>query len=378
MNNDFAPSCSRLIGEYWVLWYAISNSYSVVDTTFKTLLDLYFSAKSDESFIKNFSNNKNGVNTPSDILDTVGLYLEDCNKTHVTPNDYNCNFESSQRNIRKLYLINGKIIEVYYDSESVLKTIHPSLAYLTTLDQQKPVITFDIYLKDEHLHLFENEQLITRAPKRDYHRIQGKFIMLLLCAIYEKGENDWLGTLHGSTVTDDKSSILFLGKSGRGKSTLCALLSVNGFNLLADDVSPILSKDGHIYYNPLAISIKKGAFDVLKQEITGFETIPTIEFNKAKGAIKYVPCEVPKDTHYPCKAAILVNYKENEEMSLKNISIKTLLETLVPDSWLSSNPQHAKQFLDWLEGIEMYELTYSDTQSVITKISELFNRFSKN
>ena len=95
--------------------------------------------------------------------------------------------------------------------------------------------------------------------------MQGKFIMQLLCTIHDKEEKDWISTFHGSTITDGNSSILFVGESGKGKSTLCALLTANGFDLLADDVSPLLSHNKCIYHNPSAISIKEGAINVLQQ-----------------------------------------------------------------------------------------------------------------
>ena len=85
-----------------------------------------------------------------------------------------------------------------------------------------------------------------------------------------------------------------------------------------------------------------------------------------------------KKDHYPCDAIILVNYKHKSETLLESVSIKTLLETLIPDSWLSPNPLHAKQFLDWLETLEIYKLTYSDTQSVTKTVSKLFKHLNKN
>jgi len=48
------------------------------------------------------------------------------------------------------------------------------------------------------------------------------------------------------------------------------------------------------------------------------------------------------------------------------------LETLIPESWLSPNPKHAKQFLDWLQTLAFYEITYSDTESVLKEIKTIF------
>lgn len=366
-----------MYGEYWVLWYAASNSYSIIDSSFKTLLDFYLKSDTVDAFKAKVSVD-NPVSNPYTIAETICNYLEDCNKSPSPPKVKPIVIDTSNRRILRQYVILGKTIQIYFDSELVLKTIHPTLAHLSTGPIEFVHTAFDIYLKDEQLYLFKDEQLISCVPKKEYHLIQGKFIMQLLCAIHEKEEADWIGTFHGSTITNGESSILFVGESGKGKSTLCALLCANGFDLLADDVSPMLSKDKNIYHNPSAISIKEGAFNVLQPLVNNFDNLPIVKFNKTKGPLKYMPCNDPVKNHYPCHAIILVNYKSMSETILESVSIKTLLETLIPESWLSPNPLHAKQFLDWLETVDIYKLTYSNTQSVTLEITELFQQLNKN
>ena len=377
MNNSLAPTYKTLFGEYWVLWYAVSNSYSIVDCSFKTLLDYYLQSDTLDAFKAKVIID-DPVSNPDAIAETICNYLDDCNKSSSPLKDNPLVIDTSNRRILKQYVIKGKTIKIYFDSELVLKTIHPSLAHLEIEPIASAQTTFDIYLKNGKLHLFKDEHLISCVPKRDYHLMQGKFIMHLLCTIHTKEEDDWVGTFHGSTITDGNASILFVGESGKGKSTLCALLTANGFSLLADDVSPMLSKNKNIYHNPCALSLKEGAFDVLQPLINNFEGLPIVKFNKTKGLIKYLPCPSPKKNYYPCHAIILVNYKNKAETILESVSIKSLLETLIPDSWLSPNPLHAKHFLDWLETLEIYKLTYSNTKSVTLEISELFKHHNKN
>ena len=375
MNNSLAPTYQISIGEFWLLWYSISNSYSVIDSDFKLLLDSFLAVSSQEEFNALILKEDKNAN-PEKISKTIRSYLDNCNleidpiETEITVLD------SSLRKISRHYNINGKVIEVNYDSELVLKTVHPSIAHCLTSNYNTIATTFDIYLKEDKLYLFEDEHLITSAPKLEYHKIQGKFIMHILCAIHDKLESDWIGTFHGSTITDGNSSILIIGESGKGKSTLCALLTANGFNLLADDVSPMLSKNQDIYFNPNAISIKEGAFKILGPVISSFDSLPAINFNKSKGTLKYLPCTIPNKLHYPCHAVILVNYDVNSNTTIEQVSIKRMLETLIPDSWLSPNPYHAQQFLNWLQHIEIYELSYNNIDEVTVEISKLFNSFN--
>jgi ABC-type cobalamin/Fe3+-siderophores transport system ATPase subunit len=211
-------------------------------------------------------------------------------------------------------------------------------------------------------------------PKADYHFIQGKFHMEVANLIHNKSESDWLGTLHGSTITDGQSSMMFIGNSGSGKSTLCSLLVAHGYHLVADDISPLAKENGHIYYNPAAISIKEKAFKVLEPLLPELNALPEITFNPAKGVLKYLPCKQPKQLHYPCETLVLVNYTPNSETLLELISVKEALETIIPDSWLHPGKDHAQAFLNWLDQLNFYKLTYSDTKEMIETVSELFKQ----
>ena len=376
MNTNLAPTYKKLFGENWILWFALSNSYSIIEPEFNLLLESYLKSSSNADFSTMISNDINVLESES-ISETLFNYLKDCNKPYISPEIDSIVLDTSKRHISKQYDFKGKTIKIYYDTELVLKTVHPALSYYCNETKNEVSATFDIYLKNDDLFLFKDQQLISQVSKHKYHLMQGKFIMQLLCTLHNKDENDWIGTFHGSTITDSNSSILFVGNSGKGKSTLCALLTANGFDLLADDVSPMLSEDNEIYYNHSAISIKQGAFNLLEPLVSNFKDLPIVKFNKTKGNLKYIPCTKPKKDHYPCRSIILVNYKAKSETKLDPISVKTILETIIPDSWLSPNPLHARQFLDWLATLEIYQLTYSDTQSVTNEISKLFKQLNK-
>lgn len=360
-----------LIDNHWVLWYNNSNTYSVVDSAYKSLLDLYLETENEYEFKQAIGGqyNEYQINT---LLKTVHDYLKDCNNLVLPLEKPSSSFDTSKSTSIKFYRLQDHLIEIHFDSEFVLKTIHPAIAHLAVETSDTATTRFDIYVKDELLHLYKNKTLLCAVRTQDYHLTQGKFIMHLLNSIHHKEEHDWIGTFHGSTITDGQSSILIVGNSGKGKSTLCALLATQGFDLLADDVSPMLLGDKHIYYNPSAISIKQGAFDLLSSVVPNFETLPHILFNKTKGPIKYIPCSKPKKNHYPCHTIVLVNYQSNTDTRLESASIKTVLEMLIPDSWLFPNATHAKQFLDWLQSVNMYTLTYSDTDSVTKTMTQLF------
>ena len=372
MKNDLAPTYAYKFGEYWVLWYAKSNNYSVVSLHFKALLDAYLESKDIEEFQQTLQL-KSVPSNLKQIGSALLQYLEHCNTVVSDANERHYDYNPSNQKISRHYLISGKYIEVNFDSQLVEQLFHPALAYLEVTHKKHSADTqFDIYLENNDLCLFKNKALIKASYKKDYHFIQGKFIFEIINTIHDKKASDWLATFHGSTITDGINAILLIGNSGKGKSTLSSLLASHGFYILADDVTPLGCDNQNLYYNPSAVSVKSGAFKVLKPYIQNLDDLATISFNTIKGALKYIPFPKPKDNQYPCSAIIMVNYSANSETELEKTDIKTVLEVLISESWLSPNPKHAKQLLDWLQSIALYQLHYSDTASVVDTISHLF------
>ena len=48
-------------------------------------------------------------------------------------------------------------------------------------------------------------------------------------------------------------------------------------------------------------------------------------------------------------------------------------QQLVPDSWLSPKKENAQSFLNWFEGLNCYQLTYSNNEEMIKTITKIFN-----
>lgn len=64
--------------------------------------------------------------------------------------------------------------------------------------------------------------------------------------------------LHASAVANDQGAVAFVGPSGRGKSTLAALLSSGGrFRLMADDYLPLhLDGAGQVWASPTSTAVR--------------------------------------------------------------------------------------------------------------------------
>ncbi len=92
MNTSLTPVYQRLFGEQWVLWYEDSNSYSIVTTEFKTLLDYYFQSDSQEAFLARLAL-EDKSSKPSTILNNIATYLTSCNQSTISSTENSILFD---------------------------------------------------------------------------------------------------------------------------------------------------------------------------------------------------------------------------------------------------------------------------------------------
>jgi hypothetical protein len=367
---------SKQIKEQKLLWFSASNSYVIVDKHIDQLINLFISCSEKSSFINVVTEAIGVSRKQSEIFyDEINQFFstnsfEEKKTSPIVP------FDISLRAYSETYSVNNTVFKVNYSNERVKELLHPQIAHLVSKKNMDHVQTvFDVFYVNKDLYFYKNTTLIDSYETKNYHILQGNFCMQLLCLIHEKTEEDWLGTLHASTVTNGKEAILVIGKSGKGKSTFTAHAMAKGLNLVADDFSPILAKNRHVFTYPGAISIKSGAFESLSEMIPDFDKIPLIFKGQQKGSVKFVvPSQSSNKTQsYPCQKMVSIHYKSQSKTELKEIEFSEAMEIFVPDSWISPSEAHATEFMDWINGISFYELTYSNTKEALNVFNKLFN-----
>ena len=371
-----APTLSKQIKEQQLLWFSASNSYVIVDNNINELINLFVSTLKKSSFISAASETTGVSHSQSEFFyDEINQLFstnsfEEKSTTPIIP------FDISLRTYSETYNVNNTVLKVNYSHERVKELLHPQIAHLVSKKHIDLVQTvFDVFCVNNHLYFYKNTALIDSYETKNYHILQGNFCMQLLCVIHEKTEEDWLGTLHASTVTNNKEAILVIGKSGKGKSTFTAHAMATGLNLVADDFSPILAKNKHVFTYPGAISIKSGAFESLSKMIPDFDQLPLIFKGQEKGSVKFVvPFQSSSRTQsYPCQKMVSIHYKSRAKTELKEIPFSEAMEIFVPDSWISPKEVHATEFMEWINSLLFYELTYSNTEEALGVFSKLFN-----
>ncbi|WP_299338567.1 hypothetical protein [uncultured Psychroserpens sp.] len=374
MKTDLSPKHICTVDETSILWFQQSNRYVVVSESLFSLIQLYLSVESKALFTSTLNDSLSiEADRCSTIYDEITIFLKDAitvpNETPKPRTSLNIPIDT----ITKSYNINGVGIEINFESKHLESLIHPQISHYQTKNNLEHPIVFDIFRTDDLLHFFKNKSHVASYTTKMAHFLQGKFALELTNTVHNTDIEKWIATFHASTVSNEKEAIMIIGDSGNGKSTLSALLMTKGFDVFADDFTP-LYQDMNLYRYPSAISIKKGAFDMLASELENFNTLKTYSNGPKKVNLKYIPNDAKESkTKLPCQKIVLVKYDQSQASELKAISLENILETLIPDSWISPNDAHALQFLNWLKTVQCFELNYSDNDFAIAKFKTLFD-----
>ena len=56
---------------------------------------------------------------------------------------------------------------------------------------------------------------------------------------------------------------------------------------------------------------------------------------------------------------------------IKEVNKGTALNKILPDSWISNNTKHAKNFIKWVKATKFYDLTYNNDEEIIKMINKI-------
>ena len=146
----------------------------------------------------------------------------------------------------------------------------------------------------------------------------------------------------------------------------------NSFSLIADDFSPMSISANH-YNFPSAISIKQGFYKPASKLFNDFENLKQYFISEIKGNVKYLPPdnknEMVLNTH--CDKVFNVKFGKNSSNEIKEVNKGIALNKILPDSWISNNMEHAKNFINWVKLTTFYDLIYNDNEEIVKMINKI-------
>ncbi len=216
----------------WHSFYFVvrnSNQYIVTAKSLYSLIEAFLASGNEMQFEETVIKLGYDNQLAERFFKEIGQFLEDSNVVSEEEVGTESLFSGTHRKLSHYYQMDDKTIIVHYSSAILRSLVHPQLEHLETLRDKTSVhCEFDIYNDENHLVMFKDEKLIGSWNENEYHLLQGKFAMHILCALHNNEEMDWMGTFHASTVAKNDKAIMVIGDSGKGKSTFIGLLFGSG------------------------------------------------------------------------------------------------------------------------------------------------------
>jgi hypothetical protein len=360
-----------------ISWLENKNEYLVLENTAADILKKLNSGTPIKEIAETLSQK---LDVP--VEKTIDFVLElekkffDENKSKEFEfiNDYRDIVKPKNFEFIKYYKINDIVFKVSFLSDKELTYVHPKFEHLVVENVTEFQNEFIVFIDQNHIFLYVNDKLIGSWTRNDIHYFQGKFSMELIQKIHKKKEDEGLGVFHASAISNGKKSMMFLGDSGNGKSTSLALLQASGFTCLADDFVPVDAEKQEVYSFPASISIKRNSLKTLMSIYPELETSEEYNFTRLNKVVRYLkPNNNDFFAHLPCNDLVFIKYEKDADLSCKKISKIDAFQQLIPDSWLSPIKENAQVFLDWFDGLNCYQLTYSKNEEMIETVTNLFN-----
>jgi hypothetical protein len=246
--------------------------------------------------------------------------------------------------------------------------LSPLLASLQAADGKNSRNRIAIF-KDSNEYVVFSENIELERSRNQLVAI-GRIIQEMVESGYPS--TTWMAFIHGSAGALDDHGVIFPGIGGSGKSTLMAALAQSGWAYWCDDMVPV-DTEKRVAPVPLSHCIKAGSWDVLAPYYNGFEKLPV--FNRCDRAVRYlVPS--PAQPHFsetqPVHSIVFPLYTPGKPQRLLPVSPVEGLQRLVEaQSWISPDPSHAEEMINWISTIPIYTLEYNFLDWAINQVNQL-------
>ena len=349
-----------------IIWFENSNNYIVVNDVINNLI----LNKLSPSIYPLNTESINILNDQS-VKEEINTLISNCNKTSNRKEIEEVDLKNFNSEQYTKICFNNRVVKIEYENKNLKELIDPKFSHLNS--NEKEEITYRVCKIDKKIVLFKEDKFIGSWNADEMHEFQGKVSMELTSIFHSKDESEWTCVFHGSTLSKKERTIMLTGDSGSGKSSLSTILMNNNFSLVADDFSP-MSICGNHYNFPSAISIKEGFYKSATELYKiNFENLKEYFISEIKGNVKYLPPdnknEMVLNTH--CDKVFNVKFGKNSSNEIKEVNKGIALNKILPDSWISNNMEHAKNFINWVKLTTFYDLIYNDNEEIVKMINKI-------
>jgi hypothetical protein len=368
----------KKIGDSYLIWFQNTHLFFHLEEpawyVFKNIVKGY----KKESIAKEFTN-RYSLNYD----DSLKFVTEIRQKTDEMNKDYGDTsyFESNVNDINTyLYTINStylydmfkKTIKFTYEYQWLENFIHPLITHLKTTDKSDFNSHFELFTYNNRIFLRVDKTIKGSWEEDESEYVKGRIFIEMLNVIHDKTDEDWMMTVHASAISNGRKTILFSAAPGSGKTTFAALLQANGYYLISDDFVPIEQSTFKAFPLPIAMSVKEGSLNLLKDLYPNLENSPLININSKK-KVRFLPVDnkIIK-MEFPVNEIVFIKYDKSVNFHLEKIEPVEGLKRLLNEAWIPASPSNIEIFLDKILKVSFYSLNYSDNQKALKEIDQFF------
>ncbi|PTV94999.1 hypothetical protein C8J27_106269 [Rhodobacter aestuarii] len=228
--------------------------------------------------------------------------------------------------------------------------------------------TLDLLVEDGKSALFKDGQFILEVRRVSWSPI------IRLLAKELNGNINVAAVLHAAAVFfPGFGTVLLTAPTGAGKTTLtCGLISIGG-RLLAEDATPIERGTGLAWPCPLPLSLKSGSWQIVS-EILGADLSDLPIRGVGSRRIRFLPS--PKDIDlnmgYPVRMILFPQWSKGENSKVRRLDPMQALSRLQDcGTWPVDDAKNLPDFLEWLEPLPCFSLSYGTTNGGLQIIKSL-------
>ncbi len=211
---------------------------------------------------------------------------------------------------------------------------------------------------------------------KDQSETSSRLTFQLVVMAYAK--MDFLIAVHSASLSLGNGCVMFPGVCGVGKTTLAAGLLKAGFIHYTDDTAIVDRKTHKVIPTPVSLRIKEGSFGIVEKMFPG-SLLTAVHYSSDGRKIRYLPPSVGRFVSEPSsgetvKALVFNRYEPDSDTRIERIPRVDAFRRIQECGYYMEgglDRARVSELLDWIRGIDCYELTISSLDQAIPVIREI-------
>ena len=263
----------------------------------------------------------------------------------------------------------GKHFRILLPSGDLVDEIAPRLESIR-VPPSPPDITIRLVEAEESISIFHGDQLLATEENPASARV----VLLQELVRLSATDGRFLAVLHAGACGFESRCVIFPAATHSGKSTLAAVLMHSGLTLYADDSVALDRGTMKIPAMPFALMVREGSWPLISMRFAAFEDLAT--YNRYGQNVRFLQPTGQSDLASAQACAIVFSrWQASAQTTITSLNAFDALIRLKDSGfWLARDRESIQEFLDFLQRLPIYEMTYSDIDEAVAFVKQLVSQ----